>query len=52
MPTSGRQWQKLNALADAVEAAARREPYPRLAQLMQALVAQESPTRAIHSPKA
>ena len=40
MPTFGRPWQKLNALADAIEAAAQREPYPRLAQLMQALEAQ------------
>ncbi|MEJ0066307.1 MAG: hypothetical protein WDM85_13565 [Caulobacteraceae bacterium] len=45
MPTPGRPWQKLHALA-AIEAAERREPYPRLAQLMQALAAQPAGDRA------
>jgi len=45
MPTSGRPWQRLNALADAIEAAAQREPYPRLAQLMQAMVVQQAGLR-------
>jgi len=52
MPTSGRSWQKLNALADAIEAAAQREPYPRLAQLMQALAVQRRGLRGSISPQA
>jgi hypothetical protein len=52
MPTSGRPWQKLNTLADAIEAAARREPYPRLAQLMQALAVQQSGIRWATSQRA
>ena len=45
MPTPGRPWQKLNALAAAIEAAEQREPYPRLAQLMQALAGQQAGMR-------
>jgi hypothetical protein len=39
MPKSRQPWQRLNALAVALEAAAAREPYPRLAQLMESLAA-------------
>jgi len=39
MPNSGRPWQKLNAIAAAIEAADQREPYPRLARLMDSLAA-------------
>ena len=52
MPTSGRPWQKLNALAAAIEAAAQREPYPRLAQLMQVLAVQQAETRGTNSQRA
>jgi hypothetical protein len=52
MPTSGRPWQKLNALANALEAAAQREPYPRLAQLMQAMAVQQTGMRGTSSPRA
>jgi hypothetical protein len=52
MPTSGRPWQKLNALAAAIEAAAQREPYPRLAQLMQAISVQQAGTRGASSLRA
>jgi hypothetical protein len=41
MPNSGRPWQKLHALAVAIEAAEQREPYPKLARLMQSLAHQE-----------
>ena len=34
---SGYSWRKLEALAAAIEDSAAREPYPRLAQLMQSL---------------
>ncbi len=40
-PRSGYSWDKLNALAVAIEAAAEREPYPRLARLMQDLAVQD-----------
>jgi hypothetical protein len=46
MPQRGQPWQKLNALAVALEAAAMREPYPRLAQLMQRLATQQTAMRA------
>jgi|HubBroStandDraft_6_1064221.scaffolds.fasta_scaffold2719798_1 hypothetical protein len=52
MPTSGRPWQKLNALADAIEASAQREPYPRLAQLMQALAVQRVGMRGASAQRA
>jgi hypothetical protein len=52
MPTSGRPWQKLNALAAAIEAAAQREPYPRLAQLMQALTAPQVGSRETNAQRA
>jgi hypothetical protein len=52
MPTAGRPWQKLNALAAAIEAAERREPYPRLAQLMQALAIQQAGARWASSQRA
>jgi len=52
MPTSGRPWQKLNALAAGIEAAAQREPYPRLAQLMQALAAPQAGIRGTDSQRA
>jgi hypothetical protein len=42
MPRYGQPWQKLNALAVALEAAAMREPYPRLAKLMQSLATQQA----------
>jgi hypothetical protein len=37
MPNTGYPWRKLQALAVAIEAAAMRDPYPRLGQLMQNL---------------
>lgn len=40
-PSSGYSWHKLHALAVAIEAAAEREPYPRLARLMQDLAVQD-----------
>jgi hypothetical protein len=46
MPRYGQPWQKLHALAVAIEAAAEREPYPRLARLMQSLAVQQSGMRA------
>jgi hypothetical protein len=46
MPNSGRPWQKLHALAVAIEAAEQREPYPRLARLMESLALQPSGIRA------
>lgn len=49
MPTPGKPWQKLHALADAIEAAALREPYPRLAQLMQSLAIRQAELRAASS---
>jgi hypothetical protein len=42
----------LNALADAIDAAAQREPYPRLAQLMQALVIQPAGLRGASPQRA
>jgi hypothetical protein len=41
MPKSRQQWQKLHALAVGIEADALREPYPRLARLMQSLAMQQ-----------
>jgi len=41
MPRSEHGWQKLQALVVAIDAAAMREPYPRLAQLMQSLAIQQ-----------
>ena len=41
-PRSGHPWQKLQALVVAIEAAASREPYPRLAQLMQSMATQQA----------
>jgi hypothetical protein len=52
MPTSGRPWQKLNALADAIEAAQQRDPYPRLAQLMQVLAAPHDGARGASPQRA
>jgi hypothetical protein len=49
MPRSAQPWQRLNALAVALEAAATREPYPRLAQLMQSLAIQQSGMQAAAS---
>ena len=46
MRKSGQPWQKLHALAVAIEAAAQREPYPRLARLMDSIAAQQSGVRA------
>jgi hypothetical protein len=46
MPNSGRPWQKLHALAIAIEAAEQREPYPKLARLMQSLAMQQAGMRA------
>jgi len=45
MPTSRKPWQRLQALADAIEAAALREPYPRLARLMESLAIQQAGLR-------
>jgi len=45
MPRSGHSWQKLQALVVAIEAAAEREPYPRLARLMQSLALQQPEMR-------
>jgi hypothetical protein len=42
MPTYGQSWRKLHALFVAIEAAAMREPYPRLAQIMQNLASQQA----------
>ena len=39
--------QSLQSLVLAVEQAERREPYPRLAQLMQSLAAQDAGMRAV-----
>lgn len=49
MPRSGKPWQKLHELADAIEAAALREPYPRLARLMQSLAIQQAAMQAASS---
>jgi hypothetical protein len=46
MAKSGQPWQKLHALAVAIDAAALREPYPRLARLMESLAAQQTALRA------
>jgi len=46
MQTSGQPWQKLHALTVAIDAAATREPYPRLAQLMQSLALRQTETRS------
>jgi hypothetical protein len=45
MPNSGRPWQKLHALAVAIEAAEQREPYPKLARLMDSLAASRTGMR-------
>jgi hypothetical protein len=45
MPRAGRPWQRLQALAVAVESGAAIEPYPRLARLMQSLAASQSSAR-------
>jgi hypothetical protein len=45
VPTSGYSWRKLEALAVAIEASAQREPYPRLARLMQDIALRD--TRSI-----
>ena len=42
MPRSEHGWQKLQALVVAIDAAAMREPYPRLAKLMQSLAMQHA----------
>jgi hypothetical protein len=52
MPRSAQPWQRLNALAVALEAAAMREPYPRLGQLMQTLAIQQNGMRAAASRSA
>jgi len=41
-PRSAHSWQKLRTLVAAIDAAAMREPYPRLAQLMQSLAAKQA----------
>ncbi|HXQ14259.1 MAG TPA: hypothetical protein VN814_06520 [Caulobacteraceae bacterium] len=46
MPRYGQPWQKLHALAVAIDAAALREPYPRLARLMESLAVQQAGIRA------
>ena len=46
MPRYGQPWQKLHALAVAIDAAALREPYPRLARLMESLAVQQTAMRA------
>jgi hypothetical protein len=46
MPRYGHSWQKLNALAVAIDAAAMREPYPRLARLMDTLASQQNALQA------
>jgi hypothetical protein len=46
MPRSAHSWQKLQALVVAIEAAAEREPYPRLARLMQSLAMQQTAVRS------
>jgi hypothetical protein len=46
MPRPGRTWQKLQALILAIEAAELREPYPRLAELMESLATQQGAMRA------
>ena len=45
MPRSAQPWQRLTALAVALEAAELREPYPRLAKLMQSLTIQQGAPR-------
>jgi hypothetical protein len=45
-PRSGHGWQKLQALVVAIDAAAMREPYPRLAKLMQSLAIQPTEMQA------
>jgi hypothetical protein len=45
MPRSAQPWQRLTALAVALEAAELREPYPRLAKLMQSLGGQQASLR-------
>lgn len=47
MPNSGRPWQKLHALAVAIEAAEQREPYPKLARLMDRLTAPRTAMRFV-----
>jgi hypothetical protein len=47
MPNSGRPWQKLHALAVAIEAAEQREPYPKLARLMDSLTAPRTAMRFV-----
>jgi hypothetical protein len=42
---SGPTWQNLQALVLAIDAADRREPYPRLARLMESLVIQRPEMR-------
>jgi hypothetical protein len=46
MPRSEHGWQKLQALVVAIDAAAEREPYPRLAKLMQSLAIQPTGMQA------
>ncbi len=41
MPKLSRRWSKLQSLATAIEAAAMRDPYPSLAQLMHRLALTE-----------
>ena len=43
---SAYSWRKLQALAVAIDAAAQREPYPRLAQLMDTLAPRPTDLRA------
>ena len=45
MRKPARPWQKLHALTVAIEAAELREPYPRLAELMQIVAIQEAGIR-------
>jgi hypothetical protein len=45
MQKSAPPWQKLHALTVAIDAAAMREPYPRLALLMQSLASQQTELR-------
>jgi len=47
----GRPWRSLDALAIALEADEAREPYPRLAQLMQALACGPTVSRPGPSPR-
>jgi hypothetical protein len=48
-PRPGQPWQRLQALTVAIDAAALREPYPRLAKLMKSLAIQQTGMQAAGS---